>query len=335
MNVLSPEGLHRALRDGRRGGAYFVFGEEEHLKDEVVAALVDAHLDVATRDFNLDVLRAADTPPETLSSIVATPPLLAEWRVVILRDVQAMAVSARARSVLEQLLERPIPGLLFVLTAQIPGRAQFYETLKKRSTPVECRPLSDADLPGWLLERAAARGVSLDPDAALQLVSAVGSELGILLQELNKLTEFAGQRQRITIEDVHGTVGRIERMGRWQWFDLVGQRKFNEARAALPALLDAGENGVGLCIGLGAQFLRIAVGAAGGQRLLESALPPNQKWLAGRILGQARAWTVETAERVLEDLLRADRLLKSTSMSDLQVLEELLFRMQARTEAAA
>ena len=130
-------------------------------------------------------------------------------------------------------------------------------------------------------------------------------------------------------------VGSIARVSRWDWFDLVSDRKFAEARALLPVLLDSGENGVGLVIGLGTQFLRVAIGAAGGQTALDRTLPQNQKWLASRIARQARGWSSAVLDMVLADLLRADRLLKSTNLSDTQVLEELLLRMQSRVTSAA
>ncbi|MGH7466823.1 MAG: DNA polymerase III subunit delta [Longimicrobiales bacterium] len=336
MKVQSPDELYRTLQAGRRGGRFFVFGDEEYLKEEAVAALISAHIEPATRDFNLDQLRASETPPETLASIVATPPLLAEWRVVILRDAQAWAGAARARATLEALLGRNTPGLLFIVTAQIPGRAQFYDNLRRLATAVECKPLSESDIAGWLMERAAARDVQLDPDAARDLANAMGFELGVLVQELAKLIEFVGDRRHITRADVHAVAGRVQRMSRWDWFDLVGDRKFREARVALPVLLDSGENGVGLVIGLGTQFLRLGIGTAGGPRALESALPQHQKWLAGRLAKQARGWSAAVIDRVLDDLLRADRLLKSTSLTDRQVLEELLLRMQTHvTDAAA
>jgi DNA polymerase-3 subunit delta len=336
MKILTPDTLNRLLESGRRGGVFFLFGDEQYLKDEATAALVDAHLEPATRDFNYDQLRASEVTAESLSSMIATPPMMAEWRVIVLRDVQALSTNARMRTVLESLLERSIPGLLLILTAEIPpGRAQFYEKLKKVAQPVDCAALSDADLPGWLMDRARSKGIQLDTDAARLLAGAIGSELGVLTQELAKLIEYVGEKKRITGDDVRALVGRVPRISRWEWFDLIGDRKFREARAALPALLDAGENGVGLTIGLGAQFLRIAIGTAGGQRALEEALPPNQKWLAQRIMKQSRAWSAASLDQALEDLLRADRLLKSTPLSDTQVLEELLLRLQSATSIAA
>ncbi|HSL69810.1 MAG TPA: DNA polymerase III subunit delta [Longimicrobiales bacterium] len=336
MKVWSPDALRRALSTGKRGGKFFLFGDEEYLKEETTAALVEAHLEPSTRDFNLDQLRAGETTPEQLASIIATPPLMAEWRVVIVRDVQAAGTAPRLRATLESLLEHELPGLLLILSAQIPpGRAQFYEKLKKLTTPVECAALSEADLPGWLMTRAGAQGRELDADAARLLVSSVGTDLGTLVQELNKLCEYAGERPRLDRAAITAAVGRVARQNRWEWFDLVSDRKFAEARAGLGILLDSTESGVGLVIGLGTQFLRLAIAASGGQRALEEALPPNQKWLASRLMRQTRGWSLPALEQALEDLLRADRLLKTSSLGDIQVLEEFLLRVQVYAQPAA
>ena len=112
-------------------------------------------------------------------------------------------------------------------------------------------------------------------------------------------------------------------------------RKFKEARRALDVLLDSGESGVGLVIGLGTQFLRLAIGVAGGQRALEEALPAHQKWLASRIARQVRGWSLEGVEHAIDDLHRADRLLKSTPLTETQVMEELLLRLQTRASLVA
>jgi DNA polymerase III delta subunit len=100
-------------------------------------------------------------------------------------------------------------------------------------------------------------------------------------------------------------------------------------------LLDASESGVGLVIGLGTQFLRLGIAAAGGERALGAALPPHQRWLASRIAKQAARWNADAVEDAIDDLLRADRLLKSSSLTDRQILEELLLRLEQRSERRA
>lgn len=333
MAKLGPETLARRLAQGQRGGVFFLYGDDEFSREEAVARIIDAHVDPGTRDFNLDQLRGADLDGETLASLIATPPMMAEWRVVVVRDAQALASTPKMRAVIESVLDRPVPGLALVLSTQIPSgsKAKFYDTLRARAIAVEFPAVGAADLPGWLISRSESMGVELEPGAGQALAAAVGSNLGAQVQELDKLREYVGDRRRITREDVEAVVGQIPRHNRWEWIDTVAEGKFAEARAALPVLLDGGETGVGLVLGLGTHFLRLAIAAAGGERALQAELPPRQQWLARRLTAQARRWRPATLDAALDDLLHADRLLKSSGIGDLPILEELLLRLQART----
>jgi DNA polymerase III subunit delta len=334
--LTTSDKLAKALDAGRRGGIFFLFGDEEYLKEEAAAAITAAHLDPATRDFNYDQLRGGDLEPETLASIANTPPMMAEWRVVVVRDAQALGANARTRTLVESLLDRKPPELALIFVATLPDKtkAAFWEKLKKDAVAVEFPQLSASDLPGWLSQRAEQRGIELDVPAARAL-AATGSDMGVLVQELGKLADYVGERRKVSRDDVAAIVGSVPKQNRWDWFDMVGDGRFREARASIPILLEAAESGVGLVIGLGTHFLRMGVAAAGGEKALGAALPPHQRWLAGRIARMARRWTTEQLEDAVDDLLRADRLLKSSSLDERQILEELLLRLEQRSTARA
>lgn len=330
MASIRPGQLDRTLRDRVAGGAFFFFGDEDFLREEAVAKVVAAYLDPATRDFNFDQLRGGDVSADDLASIVATPPMMAEHRVVVVRDAQGLSV--KAREVVEAVSKAPDPGLILVLSASIPSssKARFYDDLKKRAVSVEYGQLSQDDAPGWVMETAREElGVEVEPEAARALVGGIGVDLGHLGSELRKLAAYAQDRKRVTLDDVRAVGGIIPRQDRWAWFDMISERRFREALETLPILLESGENGVGLVIGMGGQLLKVALVCAGGQQALERELKPFQKWMARRIVPVARKWTVPEVDQALTELLRTDRLLKSASLSDRQALEELLLRLWA------
>lgn len=337
MGVVRADAALHELAGGRRGGVFFLFGDEELLKERLATRIVEAHLDPATRDFNLDQLRGGALDAETLGSVLATPPMLAEWRVVVVREAQQIAGAPRARALIEGLLDRPVPGLALILLTDIPpgSTAQFYNRLKRDAAAVELASLPESDLPGWLMEEAQARGFELEVEAARGLAAAIGSDLGVLARELDKLRDYVAGRAAASLPDVEAVVGPVPRQDRWAWFDLVGDACFAEARRALPILLDAGESGVGLVIGMAAQLLRIAFVLNGSEKALEGVLPPRQRFLAGRAARQARRWTATAIDAALEDLLRADRLLKSAGLGDHRVVDELLLRLEARAARGA
>jgi len=320
-----------------RGGAVYLHGEDLFRKEEAVRALIDVHLDPATRDFNLDQLGGTEVDAETLASIMATPPMMAEWRVVVVRDVEALASGKHAREALLSVVKDPPPGLALILSCTVPqgSKAKFYRELAKTAQSVEFSAFSEADVPGWLMERAReTHGVEIEVSAAQALAGAIGTNLGVLNRELEKLSQFVGDRATIAVADVEAAGTKLPSQDRWRWFDLVSERRFEEAVATLGVLLAQGETGVGLVIGLTTQFLRLGVASEEGPRGLEAALPPHQKWLASRVASQAKKWPAGEIETALEGLLRADRLLKASPHTDLHFLEEWLLGMMTRAVAA-
>ncbi len=334
MKAPLPKGLSQASS----GGVFFLYGDDEHRKGEAVQALVDAHLDPATRDFNLDSLRAADVEVEDLARILATPPMMAERRVVVVKGAEAFAGAARSRDLILGLVESPPPGLVLILSARIPDRskAKFYQTLIKRAQSLEFAPIAPDDVPGWLMQEATLRfGSTMEPDAARALGQAIGPDLGILSQELEKLRAVSGDEDRITLEHVRAAGTVLPKQDRWKWFDLVGARRFRAAVTGLRVLLDQGEGGVGLAMGLSTHLLRIGLTVESGSGALEAVLPPHQRWLSRPIGAQAKGWSSDEIRSAVLGLLRVDRLLKASSLSDEHHLEEWLLTLMAREDVAA
>lgn len=320
------------------GGVFYLHGEDEFRKEEAVRALVAAHLDPATRDFNHDVLRGSEVSQEQLASILGTPPMMATWRVVVLKETEALAGSPRARDRLLEVVASPPEGLALILSCTVPtgSTAKFYRELEKKARSLGFGAVGNADLPGWLLERASSRhGVTLEETAARALAAGVGSELGLLEVELSKLAGMVDPGGTVTLEHVKAAGTRIPRQDRWGWFDLVAERKTAPALEGLRILLDHGESGVGLVIGLTTHFLRLGVVKGLGSPALERVLPPRQGWLARKYAAQARHWSEEELTRAVEGLLRVDRLLKAAGFSDLHLLEAWILEREHGGEVAA
>lgn len=332
-----PASLRQSLGK-EAGGVFYLHGSDEFRKDEAARLLVEAHLDPATRDFNFDRLRGSEVDAETLASALGTPPMMAEWRVVVLRETEGLASSKRTRDILMDAVERPPPGLALILVCTVPkgSRAKFYSELAREARSLEFRPISADDLPGWLMTRTRERhGRTLEEDAARGLAAAVGDDLSVLTQELEKLDTLTPEGESITLKRVREAGTHIPRQDRWAWFDLVGERRFREALEGLPVLLGHGESGVSLTIGLATHLLRLGVAVSGGRGALAKVLPPHQRWLAKKVAPQARHWSEEEIEEALEGLLQVDRLLKSSPLPDRHFVESWLLERASAGEAAA
>lgn len=319
------------------GGVFYLHGEDHFRKEEAVRVLIDAHLDSATRDFNLDPLRGTEVDAETLASVLATPPMMAEWRVVVVREVEGLASSKHARDVLLRVAADPPPGLALVLSCTVPqgSKAKFYSQLARSARSLELKGISDADVPGWLMSRAEeAHGVEMEVDAARALGVAIGADLGVLARELDKLTAFVGERRRITVADVKAAGTNLPSQDRWMWFDMVAEHRFEDAADAIEVLLAQGETCVGLVIGLTTHLLRIGVGVGRGARGLDAALPKHQRWLSRKLASQAGKWSLAEVDHALAGLRDVDQLIKASPHTAEHFLETWLLGLRVRREAA-
>ena len=89
MPRVTPSQLRKNLAKAAPSGSYYIHGSEAILKDEAVAAVIDRALDPSLRDFNLDVHSAQQLEPDALGAACSTLPMMADLRVVVLRDIES------------------------------------------------------------------------------------------------------------------------------------------------------------------------------------------------------------------------------------------------------
>jgi len=337
------------MQTGAFDPVYYFHGAEEYLKEEAVRELVQAAVDPATRDFNLEIRRAAELDGETLGSLLGTPPMMAARRVLVVREVGALRKDARV--LLERYLETPAPDVVLVLTA--PAAAKEDKALVARTTAVEFEPLTGARVPKWIAYYAAhALGCDITPEATQLLQNGVGTELSQLKIELDKLASYAsgteGEGGRPVIDEnaVAAIVGvrKGETLG--DFLDAVARRDGPAAVELIPHVLQQQKTTAVLVVmALTTQTLALAWGRARHDRdvpasRLESEffalLKEGGSSYTGRSWGDAvrawarhvGSWTSDELEVALEALLTADAALKETRISsDEQLLDTLVLTL--------
>lgn len=324
--------LRAAIHEKQFSPAYYLHGEDEYLKEEGLRQLIDAAIDPATRDFNLDQRRGAELDAASLASLLATPPMMAERRVVVIRDVTGLRKDARAA--LEKYLQSPAPDVLLALTA--PADAKVDSTLSKLATEENCKPLTGAQLPKWIVARVEKQhGTTISPEAVELLQDSVGTDLSQVAIELEKLALYCAGRA-IDEEAVAAVVGvrRDETPGRL--LDAIAMRDSALALTLLPGVLQQPKMGaVPLIMALTTQTLALAIGAARGIPAARQTgeyfalLRTGSSNFTARAWGEAASswarangkWNAADLDHALEVLLQTDLALKNSRVSsDEQIL---------------
>ena len=247
--------LRAALQDKQFSPAYYLHGEDEFLKEEALRHLIDAAVDPATRDFNLDQRKGGEVDAAGLGSLLATPPMMADRRAVVIRDATSLRKDARAA--LESYLRAPAADLLLVVTS--PADAKLDRTWSDLAVAVDCKPLTGVQLPKWIVARAEKLGARISEAAVQLLQAAAGSDLSELALALDKLAAFCSGREidEKAVAQVIG-VSRDETPGRL--LDAVAMRDAAKAVELVPGVLRQPKTGaVPLVMALTTQTLALAI----------------------------------------------------------------------------
>ncbi|MEJ7809279.1 MAG: DNA polymerase III subunit delta [Gemmatimonadaceae bacterium] len=334
---------------------YYFYGDDDYLKAQALRALLAAAVDPATRDFNLDVRSAPETDAETLGSLLGTPPMMAERRVVVLRDVAGLKKETRAA--LDRYLGRGAvtpaepttgaaatdPDVVLVLVAAATGQGKADKVLEAKSVAIEFAPLDSMRVPKWIAHHVADElHTTISADAIALLDSAVGNDLPSLAAELDKLASYCGGAE-IDEAAVAAVVGvrRGETLG--DFLDRIAGRDALGALGMVSHILELPKTtAVSVVMALTVQTLALVhalglrdrgVPASRLEGELFNLLRSAPGTFTGRPWGEATkswsasvgSWSAASLEAALEALLAADIAFKETRLSsDEQLLSTLV-----------
>jgi DNA polymerase-3 subunit delta len=351
MSVSSLKILRDVIKRRAFDGAYYILGDDDYQKDDAVSQLIDAALDPASRDFNLDVRRGTEVDAETLGILLSTPPMMAERRVVVIRD--AGTLKKDARKALDEYLKRPAADTLLILT--FPAGSKSDLALSGAATSLQFDPLTGDRVPKWIAHHATTElGIRISNAAIELLQAAVGSDLHQLASEIDKLASYMeGKGEEIGEEAVAAVVGVRRGETQADLLDAVADRNVTRSLELIPHVLGQPKTtGVSIVMAMTTQMLAISWGRAKldegvskarlGQEyftlLKESGAYTGRPWGSATAAWTraAERWTREGLDHALDVLLEADVALKESRVSsDEQLLATVVLSLCAADDRSA
>lgn len=349
--------VQAAIQSRMFAPVYYLFGEDDYLKDAAVRDLLAAAVDPSTRDFNCEIRRASELDAEDVSSLLSTPPMLAERRAVVFRDVGALKKAPRQQ--LDKYLTRPANDTLLVLVS--PAGAKIDTALQQHAESLEFAPLSPERVRKWITHQATtAHGLDVADDATQLLQQAVGNDLHLLAAELDKCAsyvlgthEMSATRTTIDVEAVSAVVGVRRGETVTDLLDAVAQQEAAQATALIGHVLGQPKvTGVQVVMMLSTQALALAFGRARRDAgvptnrlpqeffafLKETGGYPGRPWneAASAWTKVTERWSSRACERALALLLEADIALKESTVSNpTQILSSLVLSLCALRSRAS
>lgn len=328
----------------QRKPIYYFYGDErffiDRLQGEVAALIPDEQ-----KDFNYDLLYGGEVTPEGVLGMVRSYPMMADMRVVIVRDFLKLRGSDQGGGHIrdfEHYIKNPNPStLLCLIDKKSPdGRTSLGKSLQNKNNSnvqdYEFNPLPDYQLTDWAIEWASAQhGKSIDTQAAQVLAQLVGNNLQLLSTEIEKVCTFVDSQERVTIEHVKKIIGSYREYSVIELKEAIFQRNLDKSLGIAEQMLLKSNTDAGEVIKSVGFFYRVFADVWQIRRLMEKQLSKNQiqselgirnsyvfnfKWK------DASQYQLAEMPRIFEALMDADRAAKGFSTLDVPSIYLLLIK---------
>jgi DNA polymerase III subunit delta len=343
---------------------YVLAGDEIFLLDRCRAAVLQAFVPPDLRDFCLSDFDLTSTSIFEVLDRAQTPSLMAPFQVIFIRNVRQLYTRGAKKdefAALDRYFQSPNPQALLLFIAdflRIPADARrmdlddknrferLTETLGAHCGMVELARVNDEDAMRWATAKAQEAGLRLEPDAARELVDALGADMMLVSSELEKLLLFAYGRGRITLGDVETMVLSAKQRTLYELTDAISARDRVRALGLLQGLLNSSDAGEDAAIGhlymlarTFRQMLVILEKNVRDSRAIWQALwqgfriPP---FAADDLIRQARRYkNRRELTRALRLVARADLELRSSPPDKRLVLERLVYELASEPKPLA
>ncbi len=308
---------------------YLVVGEEDYLRDQVMATIKTAALGgQGPEGFNCDLFYGDECTASDILACARDLPAFAERRVVLVKDAEDLP--AREVEHLIPYLKGPNDTTtLVILASKLDGRGRFSQTLRDCAVVVECGPLPASQAPGWVRAQAGQLGVRLDEDAVLLLAELAGHSLNLVRRELEKLAAFLPDDAVAGAADVEALRGAQPGASVFDLSAAIGAGDQTRVLRIVARNLEAGEVPLRILGSLVWQYRRVWKAHALMERGIPAAelgrglgIPPFR---LREFLGQVRLFSGPQLRRAFELFVETDSALKGgRATAPERLLEKLL-----------
>jgi len=206
--TVTYDSVMRDLKAGAYAPVYILMGEEGYFIDKISDFIAENALPKEARDFNQDVVFGSDVAPNRIVDMARQFPVMAERRVVIVKEAQNLKNWDR----LEKYMEKPVRSTVLVLchkNGSIDGRKKILPKAAAVGLVFESKKKRDYELPSFIEFYLKTQGkATIDAKATQMIADHIGADLSRLTSELDKLLlSLPESDRRITPDIVEQRIG--------------------------------------------------------------------------------------------------------------------------------
>jgi len=217
---------------------YFLAGEEPYYIDLISRYIEENVLVESDRSFNQMVVYGDDTTVSGIIELSRRFPMMSEHQVIIIREAQSL----RKIEDLAIYAENPLRSTILVINykyKKLDKRTKLYKILESQGAYFESPKLRDDQMPSWISTFLMDKGIKIDPEAGALLTEYLGSDLGKVVNELEKLIiSLPKGNPSINIALIEKNIGISKEFNNFELQKAVGFRNIEKANRILKYFAD-------------------------------------------------------------------------------------------------
>ncbi len=259
---------------------YLLHGEEPHFIDLVTDAILENALEEHERDFNLTTAYGKDADGTQLMNEAKSYPTMAERRVVVLREAQTFQGFAH----MEPYFASPNPQTIFVIAhkyKKMDARSAAYKAIAKNGVVFKSEKIKDWKITEYIKRLAKDMDYNLSEKAAIMLAEFLGTDLGKIQGELNKLSLLVEKGSQINEVHIEENIGISKDYNMFELVNSIAARDVPKAFQIVSYFEANPKNGplvvvIGQLFGFFSKLMRMHFmkGASDGEIAAKIGMPP-------------------------------------------------------------
>lgn len=218
------------VKNGNFVPVYLLMGTEPYYPDLVCDEIIKYALTDSERDFNQTVFYGLDTDAGTVASECRSYPMMAERRLVVLKEAQSMKTLEDMATYASDPMESTVLVIL-MHGASADKRRALYKNVQKKGVVLVSDALRDYEMPQWITSFYKSRGLDIEPAAAALLAEYAGTDMSRIMLETEKMQKNLPEGTvRVNAADIEKNVG-ISRQ--FSIFELTKALSYMKAEKAL------------------------------------------------------------------------------------------------------
>lgn len=218
------------VKNGNFAPVYLLMGTEPYYPDLVCDEIMKFALTDSERDFNQTVFYGLDTDAGTVASECRSYPMMAERRLVVVKEAQSMKTLEDLAAYASDPMESTVLVIL-MHGASADKRRALYKNVQKKGVVLVSDALRDYEMPQWITSFYKSRGLDIEPAAAALLAEYAGTDMSRIMLETEKMQKNLPEGTvRVNAADIEKNVG-ISRQ--FSIFELTKALSYMKAEKAL------------------------------------------------------------------------------------------------------